>query len=620
MTSGQSTVDRRSSAASSELLGRVVDSGLARVIRAPAVWLAALVGTSTVVRGTIGLRMPSPWVLPDEIVYSELAKSIAAGHRPAVRGVPVFGWGEVYPTLIAPAWALIDDPVTSYHAALAISAFVMSLAAVPAYLLARCFVSRRASLLVAAMTVLVPSMAYTGALMTENAFYPVFLLSMVLIARAVQRPTFERQALALAGLVVVAFTRIQGLALVGAYLVAVAIFAVTGPRSQRGTYLRRFAASGLLLLVATIGPVLASVAQGDGPSGWLGSRSGTFAEFDIREVPEWFVYLASDLVLYTAVIPAAATAVVIARGLRRGAAEHVRLFAAVTLPSLAALLGSVALVSASLDVDGRENLNERYVFYVVPLLFCGLALWIREGLPRRKPWTTVIVGVCCLLAVSLPIDRLGYNAGFQSVALLPWLDLSLARVGLALVVATFTVGCGALWVSCRREYAGRLWLVVGGWMVIVGLLTVGSNVSTAQVFEHAYDGRAANWVDRAVPSGAEVAVLWDERRAPAEQPDLFSYWLMVTELLNRDVGTVYRIGPPTYYETFLPTIPISTGRNGSFVDAGGRPLELEYVLASCRAPVAGTIVAQAPRGAWRLIAPSPPLRLSSVGMCDRDFP
>ena len=158
----------------------VVDTGLARVLRAPASWLVLLVGFSTLLRAGFAARVPTPWILPDELVYSELAKSIASGHRPAVRGVPVFGWGEIYPTLIAPAWALIDDPVRAYHAALIVSAFVMSLAAVPAYLLARLFVSKRISFLVAVMTVLVPSMAYTGVVMTENAFYPVFLLAVFL--------------------------------------------------------------------------------------------------------------------------------------------------------------------------------------------------------------------------------------------------------------------------------------------------------------------------------------------------------------------------------------------------------------------------------------------------------
>ena len=145
--------------------------------RAPAVWLVGIVGLSTIVRAALGLTVPSVWILPDEIVYSELAKSIAAGGWPAIRGVHVFGWGEIYPALIAPAWALFDDPVRAYHITLGINALVMSLAAIPAYLLARMFVSQRSALLVALFTVLVPSMSYTGVVMTENACYPAFLLS-----------------------------------------------------------------------------------------------------------------------------------------------------------------------------------------------------------------------------------------------------------------------------------------------------------------------------------------------------------------------------------------------------------------------------------------------------------
>mgnify|MGYP003353064254 CR=1 FL=1 len=50
-----------------------------------------------------------------------------------------------------------------------------SLAAVPAYGIGRRVLSSRASLVAAALAVTVPSMLYTGTLMTENGFYPVFL-------------------------------------------------------------------------------------------------------------------------------------------------------------------------------------------------------------------------------------------------------------------------------------------------------------------------------------------------------------------------------------------------------------------------------------------------------------
>ena len=51
---------------------------------------------------------------------------------------------------------------------------MISLAAVPAYFLARRVVGTWWSLAAAVLAVAIPSMVYTATLMTENAFYPVF--------------------------------------------------------------------------------------------------------------------------------------------------------------------------------------------------------------------------------------------------------------------------------------------------------------------------------------------------------------------------------------------------------------------------------------------------------------
>jgi hypothetical protein len=598
----------------SELVSRSDRSFLVRAAHAPATWLLILVGVSALVRFAIVSRVAAPWILPDEIVYSELAKSIADGGRPAIRGVPVFGWGEVYPTLIAPAWASFHDPITAYRAALSVNAVVMSLAAVPAYFLARLFLARPSSLLVAAMTVLVPSMAYTGVVMTENAFYPVFLLAVLMISRSVRSPTIGNQALALLALVLVAFTRIQGLALVGAYIGAILVYGLTGRRAELGSYLRRFFPSCALAVTASLAPAAASLARGDGALGWLGARSGTFNAFHAHEVPQWFVFLAADLVLYVAVVPVAATVVLVGRGLRRDAAERTRLFAAVALPTLLAMLFSVSLVSASLDVDGTENLNERYVFYVVPLLFVGLALWIRDRLPRPHPWASVTVGVCCLLAALLPIDRLEYNAAFQSLGLLPWLALDAPSIVVALLVVLFVLACGGFWLTCSRRRVGFLWLVVGFWMAMTGTIAVVSNLNSATNSASAFEGLRADWVDRAVPDGAGVSLIW--RQGPEHRALTPEFWMMVTEFFNPSIGSVYRLGAPTYYEGFLPTIAVDERSDGRLTDRG-LPIDARYVLVTCRTPIVGTVVARAPRGLLELVEVDPPLRLERRGRCSR---
>jgi hypothetical protein len=587
------------------------------VARSPAAWLFVLVGFSTLVRAALAVQVASPWILPDEVLYSDLAKSIANGGFPAVRGVHELGWGVVYPALIAPAWAVFGDAVQAYHAALTINGFLMSLAAVPAYCLARMFVGRGASMVAAAMTVLVPSMAYSGVLMTENACYPAFLLAVLLFARAVRSPTLANQALALIGLGVVTLTRIQAMALVGSYLASVALYAWTGPHSERGAYLRRFVPTAIVSVVVSIAPMALSIARGDGALGWLGSRSGTFDGLHVYEIPQWFIYLVADLVLYVTVAPAAATAIVLGRGLSPRSSETARLFTAVALPTLAVTLASVALVSASVDVDGTENLNERYIFYVVPLLFVGLAVWVREGLPRPRPWAAVTLAVCCLLPALLPIGRLAYNASFQSIALLPWLDLDASSLVVALLAAGFTLACGALWLTCCLDRAGYLWLVAALWMSFVGTITVISNQSSASGSANAFAGRHADWVDRAVPDGARVSVLW--RRGTEQRALPVDYWLMVTEFFNEKVGDVYRVGGPTYYESVLPTVPVGRRPDGSVVDGKSRPLESSYVLVSCRTPVNGRVVAQAPGGALQLIEIEGQVRLTR-GRCSRATP
>ena len=157
----------------------------------------------------------------DELVYSELAKSFAAHGQFLVRGVPRNGYGFVYPVLIAPAWRLFGSVPDAYAAAKAINAVVMSLAAIPAYFLARRLLTPRLALVAAALTVLVPSMLYTGTLMTENAFYPLFLLAALVLVLTLERPTRAAPGRCCSRVCGLAFaTRAQAVALFAAALAA----------------------------------------------------------------------------------------------------------------------------------------------------------------------------------------------------------------------------------------------------------------------------------------------------------------------------------------------------------------------------------------------------------------
>ena len=164
--------------------------------------------------------MPGPFIFVDELIYSELAKSFASGGHFLVRDVPTRGYGIVYPALISPAYGLFDDLPLSYVAVKTINSLVMSLAAVPAYLLARRMLCKELALFAALLTVAVPSMVYTGTVMTENLFYGLFLLVSLALVAVVERPTLWRQVVLLVLIVIAFLTHAQSVAFLPAVVLA----------------------------------------------------------------------------------------------------------------------------------------------------------------------------------------------------------------------------------------------------------------------------------------------------------------------------------------------------------------------------------------------------------------
>ena len=125
----------------------------ARARRVPAwAWLAGIVVASTLFRWWYGRGMVAPFIMVDELIYSDLARSLAAGHGLEVRGEPYLV-SVIYPLVLAPVYVLFHSLPEAYVAVKVVNAVVMSLAAVPGYLLARRVVSPRGALVVAVLTV-----------------------------------------------------------------------------------------------------------------------------------------------------------------------------------------------------------------------------------------------------------------------------------------------------------------------------------------------------------------------------------------------------------------------------------------------------------------------------------
>jgi hypothetical protein len=566
--------------------------------RVPAwAWLAGIVTVSTLVRYVLGRGTPAPWIMVDELIYSELAKSFADSGRFLIRGEATAAYGIVYPALIAPAWALFESVPQAYAAAKAINAFVMSLAAVPAYFLARRVLAEPLALAAAALTVAVPSMVYTATLMTENAFYPLFLCAALAMVLWLERPTALRTAVVLGVSLVAYLTRQQALALLPALLTA-PLYVAGRAALRRYVLLYGVAAAGF------IGILVLQLARGRSPLGVFGAYEvAGRADYSVGEVLKWFAYHAGELSLALGVVPFAAL-LLLALMLRR-LEERDRVFVGAALSLSFWLVLEVAVFAS----EQTFRISERNMFYVAPLFLIALLVWIERGLPRPQLATTIAVLVAAGLPLVIPYeDFIGLNAVSDTAALLPlgWLveqGLALSNAGLVVLAGCLVAAAAFLFVP--RRYA----LVLPAFVLLYFAVSQHPIVDQHRFrsAQHLFGGITAeqrDWIDRAVGSNADVSLVW------TGNSDKFTVW--ENEFFNRSVGDVYTTGPAV--PGGLAQTPVRVDRGTGYVLSPTGRVGAEHVLTDASTALDGEVVAEDERKRLLVYRVDGPLRqLAFIG-------
>ena len=186
----------------------------------------------------------------DELLYSKLAQSVAAGDGFSIRGETVFFPAPLAILAQAPAW-LLDSTSTACRVVKAMNAAFMA-AAAAAYFLARRLVRPSYALLAAAAAVAGPAMLYAPYLMSEALAYPTFLLALATMLRAIERPSRRMELAVVAVSLAAVLTRLQLVVMPAAYLLAVPVSARLCGESI-GAALRRHRLSlGLLVLLGAL--------------------------------------------------------------------------------------------------------------------------------------------------------------------------------------------------------------------------------------------------------------------------------------------------------------------------------------------------------------------------------
>ena len=548
-------------------------------------WLAALVLFSAVFRYGLSRRVVAPWIMVDELIYSELAKSFAATGHFLVRDVHHGSYPIVYPLLISPAWRIFASVPDAYAAAKTIGSVVMSLTAIPVYFLARRVLRPLWALFAAALAVAVPSMMYTGTLMTETAFYPVFACVVLALVLALEHPTLARQGVLLALCLLAFLTRPQAIVLVPAVACAPALLAWLD-RRRLMRVLAEFRILYAVLAAAVVGVLVVELARGRSPFDVLGSYNVTgHQHYSFGPVLKWVLYHVAELDLYLGIVPFAAFLLLVALG--RSLDRPLRVFVAAAVPLIVLLVVEVAAFASVLS----PRVEERNLFYVAPLFLIGLLAWIERGMPRPPRAAAAAALVAAALPGALPYHTLiGIPAEADTLALMPlwWLQETVVSVDtIPVLVVVAAALLASLFLVGSPRYALALPLLVLAWFAFT--------TERVERFDHGFPKASVgalfqgitaskrDWIDAAVGRNADVAFVFSGAH-PTEQP--LPLW--ENEFFNRSVGPVYDLRQRSMGN--LPETRVHEGTDGVLVLPDGRPVRSRYVLSDNSLPLGGTVI------------------------------
>ena len=595
----------------------------------PPVVVGAIVIAAAALGAVFAVRVTS--FEPDELGYTRLALGIAHSLTPFTLS---YGGGsrlnQLYPLLIAPVWGLFGN-ITAFRLTHAWNAVLMSSAAIPAYLLTREVVRARwAAYLATALVAVLPWLALSTGELTEVAAYPASVWALLAMQRSLALPSTRRDIIALIAIAVAAFGRLQLILFAPVFVVAMVVhelgYGLTEPGSWRAGLragaVRMARRHTLLSVVSVIGifggvPLLLS--------GELASAAGFYGDtltgasfggptFDLAR--SYFTAIALGI----GAIPAA---LAIGFGLSTIVAPVSR-----RVHAYASLLGVVvvALVLQVAEISVRFTgavLQERYLFYIAPLLVVGMFAALLET--RRPPWTmaagSLVLGlIVATTRYAIDPTAFWYQVSPGLTSFYGWVlqafgagpapsSSTLRPTGIVVAAAGILLALLLLRVRPGRVLAAlaAIAIVFCGWETTHALVdAVNGTASGAGLGGGSL--RTASWVDDHVPAGATVNQMIDDIGGLAIASQTWNnnaFW-------NRTISGAYAV-QSVALTTYLPTTPLTVApASGAMrLPYGVQPAAPLYLVVSSRGfPVApvGAVAARRPSVGLELIRAARPLR------------
>ena len=556
--------------------------------------LTLLIAASTALRLWAGTRVVTPWIISDEITYSQVGRSLFLTGHLDVLDRPIGFLSLAYPALIGLPFA-IADVGAAYAVVKGLQALVVSLTAVPVFLWARTLVSPRWALTAAALTLTLPGLAYSGVLMTEVAFLPLGTLAAWAMAAALARPTWRNQVLVGAAIALVVATRLQAAIFVPAFATAVVLKMILDRRVRE--LLRAFAPS-----IAVVGGLavlwIAFRAVGGQDTQFLGGYQGLIeTRFDTRLAAEFVIYHAADVILLAAVLPVIAVVLLVIRTFGHEENDDVKAYVAVVSSLVVWLVLEVGVFAAR----WVGHLAERNLLPLAPVLFVGFVVWLERGAPRPRYVGFLAAMAAFVLLAALPA-RFVASALPDAFMLVPLQRIQVfshPNANLDFVYPYLALPLLALFAFVPRRLAWLLPVAVAAVLVYTSV-SVNKSVAEASRALAARDfGASKNWIDRA--SRGPVGYLY----AGGDWNPTFEsiFW-------NRRLRNVYAM-PGTLVPGPLPQTAVQPTPGGVLRSSRGSTMSERYVVTGASVLLAAARVATAPAPKLTLWRTSGPPRVSA---------
>jgi hypothetical protein len=471
--------------------------------------LVGAVGAAFLLRLVLVWRRATPNYFPDEYLYAALGRSLGALQAPSVRGDGAHFPALLQPLVTAAAWRA-GSVETGYRIVQAIGAAAFTLAALPVFVLARRLgLARGVAVAVAALALVVPDALYAGLVVAEPLAYPLVLGAAAAGVAALARPSRRAQILFLVLAGLATFARVQFAVLPLCFAAAALLLGLR----ERG--LRRVLREQRLPLVAVaVAVVLGAVGAVLRGLGYYAASGHVHVD---SAAAAKAVGVNVTVLLYAGgwvLVPGAVLGLALALARPRNRTELA--FGAFTVVLAAALLVEAALWGDTTMVQ------ERYLFYVLPLVAICFGLQASRGWPHRREQALVAAGLVAL-AARVPLSgyaRPGADDHSPFLLAVQHLESSLGNAGAATLVAAIATGFAA--VAAIAAWRPRI-----ATPLLLGLALVGSTAAFAGAYDfdransvsvvHRYLPADRSWVDHARVGRTTLVAAYGGRTTDGEE-------------------------------------------------------------------------------------------------------